>query len=364
MAALAVAGAGGPTVSWLLAVPGASRTVLDVRVPYSAAALAELIGFEPRQAASGETALAMARSCYANAARLREQDAPVVGVGCTASIATDRPKRGEHRCYVATWTATGRSVHSLHLVKGLRDRAGEDDVVSRLIMMALGRAANIDWEVDLQLDALEEVEVESVSYDDPIAALGAGHVGSVTVGAEGEAVADRRFTGGLLAGSFDPLHRGHEELAAAAESILGTEVVFELSMENVDKPPLDESEIRRRASQFHGKRPLVVTRAKTFAGKARLFPGCTFVIGYDTAARLFEPRYYGGEVSQMLTALAEMRGLGTRFLVAGRSEGGAFRTLADIDVPKGFEEMLSPIEVSAFRSDLSSTDLRMAGREA
>ena len=38
---------------------------------------------------------------------------------------------------------------------------------------------------------------------------------------------------------------------------------------------------------------------------------------------------------RMLTALAEMRSLETGFLVAGRSEGGAFRTLDDVDVSAG-----------------------------
>ena len=195
LAVVAVAGAGGPAVSWLLGVAGASRTVLDIQAPYSAAALEELIGFEPRQAASRETALAMARSAYRRALRLREGRACVVGIGCTASIATDRPKRGQHRCHVAAWSSEGLRSHSLEMVKGLRDRRGEDAVVSRLMMMALAEAMDIDGEIDLELRETEGVEVRTVVYADPLRALLAGHVGSITIASDGSMAADQGFQG-------------------------------------------------------------------------------------------------------------------------------------------------------------------------
>ena len=109
---------------------------------------------------------------------------------------------------------------------------------------------------------------------------------------------------------------------------------------------------------------MVVTRAETFSQKARMFPGCTFVIGWDTAARLIDPRYYGGSEAEMVTALVEMRSLGCRFLVAGRVQEAAFRTLDDVGVPAGLREIFSAIPESVFRSGLSTTDLRLVSREA
>ena len=52
---------------------------------------------------------------------------------------------------------------------------------------------------------------------------------------------------------------------------------------------------------------------------------------------------------------------GTKFLVAGRNAGGAFRTLADVDVPAGFASMFSEIPEEEFRRDISSTELRSPG---
>lgn len=39
-------------MAWLLSVPGASRTVLDIRVPYNRASLADLLGHAPAVYAS------------------------------------------------------------------------------------------------------------------------------------------------------------------------------------------------------------------------------------------------------------------------------------------------------------------------
>jgi nicotinamide mononucleotide (NMN) deamidase PncC len=39
-------------MGWLLSVPGASRTVLDIRVPYSRASLADMLGAAPQTYAS------------------------------------------------------------------------------------------------------------------------------------------------------------------------------------------------------------------------------------------------------------------------------------------------------------------------
>jgi hypothetical protein len=72
-------------------------------------------------------------------------------------------------------------------------------------------------------------------------------------------------------------------------------LAFEISVTNVDKPPLAGETVRHRLAQFAWKSPVELTRAPTFVEKSRLFPGTTFVVGADTAERLFGAQYYGGD---------------------------------------------------------------------
>ena len=359
-AVIAVAGAGTAAISWLLGVAGASRTVLEITVPYASSALTGYVGFEPDQFVSEETALEMARAAYNRALQLRESDEPVVGIACTATIATDRPKRGEHRCHIAAWNGSGQRTYSLTFIKGLRDRAGEDEIASKLVLRALADSAGVEFNAHLRLDYSEKVQYSTVQFSDPIGALMASHIGQAVVHADGMQVPDEPFEGCILSGSFNPLHKGHQSLACAASKMTAAPVAYELSVVNVDKPPLEELEVRRRVAQFAGEGSIVLTHAPVFYEKSELLPGCTFVIGIDTAVRLFDPRYYEGSRSRMLLALQRLEMNNSRFLVAGRIDGGAFRTLSDVNIPSGFESMFAPIPESAFRSDISSTELRLA----
>jgi CTP:molybdopterin cytidylyltransferase MocA len=163
----------------------------------------------------------------------------------------------------------------------------------------------------------------------------------------------------LLPGSFNPVHEGHWGLAAAARDILGHDVDFELSRRNVDKADLTDAEVARRAAQFVGRADLWVTSAPRFFEKAALFPGCAFVVGADTAARLVDARYHEGDCGNLATALDRLLECECRFLVAARVDsGGALLTLDDVDIPSRWRPMLRAIPATRFRFDLSSTDLR------
>ena len=162
----------------------------------------------------------------------------------------------------------------------------------------------------------------------------------------------------LVSGSFDPLHRGHTGLAAVAAARLGVAVHFELAVVNADKPELPRAEVERRVAQFAGVGPVWVTRAATFAAKAELFPGAAFVLGWDTAVRVIDPKYYGGEPGRD-AALRALLVRGCRFVVGGRLDaGGAFRVWDAGAVADEFAGLFVPLTEADFRADVSSTELR------
>jgi hypothetical protein len=355
---LALAGGGATAAAWLLAVPGGSRSVLEVQVPYATEALDEWLAGPPASYCSTATARLLARRARERAAWLAPGEV-VVGVGATASLRSDRPKKGDHRVHVAAQTARGALGLSLTLAKEQRDRGGEEEVASRLVLNLLAEAVGVSARLALPLLPGEQVLREDAAASGALADLFAGRAEAVCVEVDCRAHVPQEKPAALVAGSFNPLHEGHLGMAALAARRFGGRVAFELSVVNADKPPLDEDEVRRRVLQFAWKAPLWLTRAPTFAEKAGLFPGVVFVVGADTAARIVQPRFYGDSVVATRQALTELRDRGCRFLVVGRVDAeGRFVGLEQLAIPEECAGLFEGLAEREFRRDVSSTQLR------
>ena len=92
-------------LTWLLTVPGASRTVLESRVPYAQSALQDVLGQSTSSYASVGTAHSMAKAAYQQAAQLTQFGSSIVGVGCTCALMTDRVKKGDHKASMMTFVS-------------------------------------------------------------------------------------------------------------------------------------------------------------------------------------------------------------------------------------------------------------------
>jgi hypothetical protein len=163
----------------------------------------------------------------------------------------------------------------------------------------------------------------------------------------------------LFPGAFNPLHVGHREMADVAAEILGAPVEFEISIENVDKPPLSPAEIATRLEQFPPQQPVWLTRAAQFAQKAECFPQATFIVGVDTIARIADARYYAHD-STAARAIDCIAGHGCRFLVFGRAIAAGFLTLSDVTLPAALAAICCEVPAARFRADVSSSQLRIA----
>jgi hypothetical protein len=359
--ALALTGGGTGAAAWLLSVPGGSRTLLEVAVPYAEEALCEYLGQRPASFCSAETGRALAARAR-DRARWLAPGVPVAGVGCTASLRSDRPKRGDHRFHLCVDAGERSVALSLTLTKEARDRAGEEEVLDRTLLNALAEAFGLAERVEVPLLPGEAVVTEPAAAPDALAALLSGATPALCVEPDGRTRAGGPRPALLLPGSFNPLHEGHCRLAEVAACQVGAASAFELTVVNADKPPLAGEEVRRRLAQFAWRAPVWLTRAPTFAEKADLFPGAAFVVGADTAARIVQPRFYGDSAERMAAALGAVRSRGCHFLVAGRvGAQGHFVGLEQIEIPPAFRDLFLGIPESAFRLDVSSTQLRAAG---
>eukprot|EP01052_Picozoa_sp_SAG31_P040500 SAG31_NODE_5878_length_2278_cov_2.396053_2_plen_448_part_00 len=375
--ALVATGAGGDAVRQLLAVPGASSTLVEAVVPYSQAAQSEYLGYTVQKSVKIDVVRDFALTARDRADRFCDHDSNLtpIGLAVSAALATNRSRRGANRALVSA--ATGSQVYSfkLELEKGRRDRVGEDRAVTQMLLRALWVAAGPKFAAAAaeQGVAIPEVtglgssdriiELPQQPVTDPVTALLEGSLKKVVVHPCGRMTPDGSFEGTVLAGSFNPLHYGHEGLLAAAAAVTGRPPAFELAVTNADKGTLDTSTIRARVAQFQSKATLLLTAAPTFNEKAKILPGCDFVVGADTAERLVMPKYYGGTADGVRQALEALCTKSCRFVVAGRLNSST-NVFENFDAEKqskliGFDpQMFVVMSEAEFRVDISSSELR------
>lgn len=322
----------------------------------------------------------MAREAYRQAAALSPFGTPILGIGATCALATDRDRLGDHRSFVSVHGGTTTRSYSLHMAKGIRPRVEEDRLASLLVVYAAAAAMGaIDSSVGALFaqqgllgpgDVFEDPpSTKTVNRTELIHGMLNGKYRSLEFsGSGGFVVVDAPRPGRVyLPGSFNPLHVGHRELLSAAVQLCdGKEGAFELSIGNADKGVLPAAEIERRVAQFEAAGlPVVLTTAPLFTQKADIFPKSTFVVGYDTAERLVQERYYGSQTA-MLLQFARLAHQGCDFLVAGRKDSttGRFLTLDNLEIPEILRRgsLFRGISEEGFRMDLSSTELRAKGQ--
>eukprot|EP01039_Chlorochromonas_danica_P007932 gene7932-8751_t len=419
---LFLTGGGVSTVQWLLTVPGGSQSIKSVEIPYSRSATQDLLGLSSSSSppssswCSEEVAINLAKAAYEKTIQCIAAEHPrdladsskvnVFGVGCSAALVSARPKKGEHRCHIAIYSPESIKVLSIVLDKEAgRSREEEDQVCSYGVLHLLRRQLSLPpLPPSLLAPSPKDVIIEKeIPTPDVLREVAEGRRQHVLLFPGPQPVqhwlslacARPNLPRGAIVypGSFNPLHEGHVELVEAAiewagqgEEVL---VVFEVAAINADKPTLAFDTLKMRLQQFQNH-PLLrdkkyslavaVTRLPLFASKAQLFPHSHLLVGADTLSRLFDPKYYlrdptqVGNTSQALPALAkamtQIASAGCDFVVGGRLQGGSdsssFRTLeaitADSDTARAmlelFPDMFHGLSEECFRRDLSSTEIR------
>ena len=123
----------------MLAHPGASRFVQDVRIPYGPEALEAFLGEKPASACSEETASLMAQAALDQASRISPH---ALGIACTAALQTSRERQGADRAHICM-KSRGRQIHRrLELAPG--SRAEQEMQLSNALLRAIGDFLEVD----------------------------------------------------------------------------------------------------------------------------------------------------------------------------------------------------------------------------
>jgi nicotinic acid mononucleotide adenylyltransferase len=344
---LAITGGGAEIIGELLRHGSGSATVLDAVVPYSTDAMDRFLGRKPEKYCSEKTARLMAMVAYQRALELSKSSAgaagqEVIGIGATCKLKAANEREGrKHEVHVAIQAACKTGVCTLELT-AQRTREEEERIASLLIFNMLARHCGVS-EIDLpvKVDAGEGKKekvvenYESVSscvgdllkqktcgQDDPYENLSMTRIDLKGEKAP-EGPEEPHKIRLVFPGSFDPCHRNHVFMAKIASEKLGEPVHFEISLTNVDKPPIDFISLNQRLDSLREYKDeefmggVCLTNAPLFLQKANLFPDSTFIIGADTFNRLFDAKYYGGKLdtSAILNCFKEKK---IRFMVFQR----------------------------------------------
>lgn len=356
------AGSGSSFANWFLTTPGSSNTLMQLDFPYSHGSVDELLGRVPGVYVTEQVANEFANIAYLRASRLVSVGEEVIGIGCTSALISDVPKKGEHRAYVSIRNKDEMLSVSLKLNKGFRDRISEEDLVSRFILNEVDefwfKSGNDILLSDLSAE--DEVCRKENKYYEAIKQLFETKQPFLIINQYGELLDFPYYPTSIIPGSFNPLHTGHKQLAKLIGEMKGSTVDFEISIYNVDKDNMTMEDVNQRILQFIGVGTIIISKSKTFVEKSAYFKGCSFVVGWDTAVRILDAKYYDNNFKSGLAALDSIRKNRCEFIVVGRlDEFGNFRNAKDISIPDGYEDMFIMIEEEKFRSDISSTDFRI-----
>jgi len=382
---------------WILGTPEASSCILDVNFPYSRGSLKEYVGsdfIEDESFSSASMAEKLAKHALRHAVRAAagtegfeaSMKTDLLGIGFAGSLATNRDRKGEDKCFLCVRALDGyEAVHSKRFQRGKSTRVEQDAIASMLVVQGFLEGSGVKTNLEVQIERDFVSEASSVVTRERRANLGMSaqleswfskvekrshdHLwfwpGSPQLSLWGSDIDLSKQRKLMLSGSFNPLHDGHKQLVEKAQLHCRTrkfQPIFELAVTNVDKGEIVIEDVEQRIKQFAAVGPVVITNASKFVDKARILPNTTFLIGYDTAIRLVDPKYYNNSEEDMNSSLLEMILIGSDFIVAGRfdDQKDEFLTLEEMidSIPSGLRSAFSGLSESEFRVDLSSSELR------
>ena len=294
----AITGGGQSFLGEYMKVSGASNTVIGAIIPYSQYAFDKFVNNSKTVSYASETAARkLAVVAYNECIAAGVEDIYAIGIGASCSLVKDDERSGrEHKIYVAAHTADTTYVLNTYLQQG-RTRQEEEYIASELIGELLARVSIGElFSPTTYFTSPQEYRQLRAETSLPIATLLRGSLDNVMLKGKG---LSKDSTVAIYCGSWNPWHKGHQEVFNTAKKVLNTRPILELSVKNVDKGQIDFIDIEERLNSIPSGIDIVATCLPTFVEKAEMFrrhcfeKDIVFIVGADTWNRIWDNKYLG-----------------------------------------------------------------------
>jgi len=383
---ISVAGGGSTFASTLAATRGASQLLQTAHTLYDRAAIDAYLGSEPPHYVSSDVSKDLAdvawRESFQYAAQSRLPFSQQVCIGVGASSQLGNTDAAAYCSIRIGDTLVQVCVDQFASEERWEQEVSTSEAILRGVEHAMdcweGQEGSLSHETkadDKMSLQLSETRREEALCQDAAQSILTGHSSATLVfPTTHQALTNVSVlpeSTMIFPGSFNPPHHGHVELAQRALDRMPVHkkqaslVLFELSLINVDKPPLEADAVVQRIQQFEqldmkiDNWGIVLTNAPLFSQKVELLNATSFCIGTDTLVRILDPKYYNDSSEQMMS---DIRAMNSTFYVGGRLEQkqktGEFVTGQEqVDaLPADLQERF--VLLPNFRVDVSSSELR------
>lgn len=299
--------------------PGCSAYLSGASFPYSPAEQEELLGFMPDSFCSENAAIDLASAAYMKSYQWNSKKP--VGVGLTASVASQSVHRGDHRVHVCVMTDERviSSSHVLDKAVGIEARQIDGNFCDWQAFETLKKALlsnnNLPFK-DTSRIARERFFLR------PFFQAGNKRLASLPkVNAHYEF---GHFA--LMSGAFNPPHEAHFGIADIVANRYGKQVAFEITAEPPHKEALTVQQLLQRAKLLQGHNRVFTQHCPLYLDKAKAFPGMPIVMGVDATMRMLDPKW-GVDVDELLKGFEALR---TKFYISSRLINGQMLTKDDV----------------------------------
>ncbi|KAL0252211.1 hypothetical protein GEMRC1_001423 [Eukaryota sp. GEM-RC1] len=405
-----IASSGGSNASSALtSVYGTSKSFLGSFCGYHQQLTNSFLGFSATTYSSYQMAFDLITASLRYLIKALPDHPSFLPCGVCAALATNPPRRGSDRAFISIYSTNSSSLHLSYIEfkpfesSSIEERRkSQEDIVTAITLNSIALVSRVSSDHLIPESILQSIlpfEIKTTQYQfhpqlsSSVSLLNSRHLVVYPKDniSKPRFILDHRFTFpsefALFCGSFNPLHLGHVMLIDRLQSTVKIPCFAELTAVNADKGVIDDDVLKTRLEQFSRESLATMFNNEksnenlNFDEFDALFPGVfvnvfptfeqktkfilsikkdwkpVFVVGYDTAIRIVNSKYYDS-FEKMQEMIDWFVSLSAKFFVAGRLVHGLFKKWSDDDVshlPNACKLFLS---LDDFRFDLSSSELR------